>query len=188
MASKEYLEQVTVGNVTELTGKIVLQEYNPAWEEMFREEKEKIGNALNWRNITIEHVGSTSVPGLCAKPILDILLLVADSADEDSYVKALEKEGYVLKIREEEWFQHRMCKGANPEVNLHVFSIGCEEAERMIQFRDWLRSHEDDRKLYADVKRELANKEWKYVQDYADAKSEVVQEIFHHIRCSRSDH
>jgi GrpB-like predicted nucleotidyltransferase (UPF0157 family) len=62
-------------------------------------------------------------------------------------------------------------------VNLHVFNPGCEEVEQMRVLRDWLRTHEDDRDLYARAKRELAAKQWKYVQNYADAKSEIIQEI-----------
>lgn len=181
MPSNEYLEKVTVGNVNELNGKITLCEYKDEWAEMFQRERNKIDAALNGNHIMIEHVGSTSVPGLCAKPILDILLLVQDSAEESAYVPMLERVGYVLKIREPDWYEHRLMKGAEPEVNLHVFSIGCEEAERMIGFRDWLRTHEDDREKYASVKRELAKKTWKYVQNYADSKSEVVAEIFRRI-------
>ena len=103
---------------------------------MFQLEKERIGKALYGKEIVVEHVGSTSVPGLCAKPIIDILLLVPDAADETYYVKPLQDAGYVLRIREPEWFEHRMFKGKSPEVNLHVFSIGCEEADRMIDFRN----------------------------------------------------
>ena len=181
MTSKDYLEKVTIGNLAELSGKITLDEYNPHWELQFQLEKARIEKALREKEIVVEHVGSTSVPGLCAKPIIDILLLVPDSADETYYVKPLQDAGYVLRIRESEWFEHRMFKGQSPEVNLHVFSIGCQEADRMIGFRDWLREHEDDRQLYANTKKQLAAKDWKYVQQYADAKSEVVQEIFRHI-------
>ena len=88
----------------------------------------------------------------------------------------------LLRIREPDWYQHRMFKGTAPEVNLHVFSQGCEEAQRMLDFRDWLRSHQADRDLYAAEKRRLSQQTWTYVQNYADAKSEVVAEIFRHIR------
>ena len=142
MPSDEYLKEVTIGNVKELNGKVTLCEYNSMWAELFQKERDKIGKALNGDFVSIEHVGSTSVPGLCAKPILDILLLVKDSGDESMYVPALEKSGYVLKIREPNWYEHRMMKGFSPEVNLHVFSAGCAEADRMIAFRDWLRTHE----------------------------------------------
>ena len=164
-----------------MSGRIELKEYDPAWTTLYEVERQKINNALNMDGIVIEHVGSTSVPGLCAKPIIDILLLVKDSSDEGSYVPDLEKAGYAMRIREPDWHGHRMLKGTEPEVNLHVFSVGCDEARRMIDFRDWLRTHEDDRNLYAETKRHLVRKKWKYLQDYADAKSEVVCEILKHI-------
>ena len=95
---------------------------------------------------------------------------------------ALEAEGYALRIREPEWYEHRVLKKTEPKVNLHVFPAGCEEIDRMLAFRDHLRTNEADRKLYARTKRELAAKEWKYVQNYADAKSEIVQEILQRAR------
>ena len=133
--------------------------------------------------IVTEHVGSTSVPGLCAKPVIDILLIVRDSSDEDAYVPQLERVGYTMRIREPEWFRHRMLKKHNPEVNLHVFSYGCSEAKRMLDFRDWLRTDEGDRMLYGNTKKALVQREWHYLQDYADAKSDVVREIFSHMEC-----
>jgi GrpB-like predicted nucleotidyltransferase (UPF0157 family) len=111
------------------------------------------------------------------RSIIDINLVVADSAAEDAYVPALEAAGYVLRVREPEWYEHRMLRGDEPRVNLHVYSTGCEEVERMRVFRDRLRVNADDRALYERTKMELAAKEWKYVQNYADAKTEVVQEI-----------
>ena len=125
----------------------------------------------------VEHTGSTSVPGLAAKPIIDITLAVPDSGDEKSYVPALEAAGYVLRIREPDWFEHRVFKGPDTNVNLHVFSDGCAEIDRMVRFRDWLRTDQADRELYERTKRELAAREWTYVQDYADAKTLVVEEI-----------
>jgi GrpB-like predicted nucleotidyltransferase (UPF0157 family) len=117
------------------------------------------------------------VPGLAAKPVIDIVLAVADSAEEDAYLRALESAGYVLRIREPEWFQHRMFKGPETETNLHVFSAGCSEIDRMLLFRDWLRISAADRDLYARTKRELAQREWEDVQKYADAKTAIVTEI-----------
>ena len=127
--------------------------------------------------IRIEHVGSTSVPGLPAKPLIDIVLEVADSADEAAYVPAMESAGYVLRIREPDWYEHRLLKGPDTDVNVHVFTAGCEEVDRMLLFRDWLRANAADRELYAERKRELAGRDWKYMQQYADAKTAVVQEI-----------
>ena len=125
----------------------------------------------------LEHAGSTAVAGLVAKPRLDVLLAVADSADEPAYVPPLVEAGYVLRIREPDWYEHRVFRRSDPDVNLHVFSSGCVEIERMLLFRDRLRASREDRELYARTKRELAAREWRSVQDYADAKSGVVEEI-----------
>lgn len=168
---------VHVGGLTQHNGVIYLADYDPTWPEQYAAEAAKIRAALGEQALLLEHVGSTSVPGLPAKPRLDIILVLADSADEAAYVPALEAAGYPLHIREPEWYQHRLLKGEAPDVNLHVFSEGSEEVARMLLFRDWLRSHDGDRDLYARTKRELAAREWKYTQNYADAKSEVVREI-----------
>lgn len=133
--------------------------------------------ALSDRALRVEHVGSTSVPGLAAKPVIDIVLVVADSSDESAYAPDLQSAGYVLRIREPEWHQHRMFRGAEPAVNLHVFSAGCPEVDRMILFRDWLRANAADRELYQRAKLALAQQEWEQVQDYADAKTAIVAEI-----------
>ena len=133
----------------------------------------------------IEHAGSTSVPRLAAKPIIDLLLVLADSAAEDAYAPALEAAGYVLRIREPNWYQHRMFKGPDTDINLHVFSSGCPEIDRMLLFRDWLRSNAADRDLYARTKLALAQKEWKHVQNFADAKVVVIEEIIARARVDR---
>ncbi len=98
--------------------------------------------------LLIEHAGSTSVPGLSAKPIIDVVLAVPDSADEVAYVPVLERAGFTLRIREPDWFEHRMFKSSRYEANIHVFSIGCAEIDRMLLFRDWLRRDEADRQFY----------------------------------------
>jgi GrpB-like predicted nucleotidyltransferase (UPF0157 family) len=126
------------------------------------------------------------VPGLVAKPVIDILLVIADSAHEDAYLPALESAGYSLRIRETNWYEHRMFEGPDAETNLHVFSLGCPEVDRMLMFRDWLRNNTDDRELYARTKLALAQKEWKHVQDYADAKTAVIEEILTRARAART--
>ena len=156
---------------------IELAEYDARWPELFDREAERIRAALGEKALRLEHVGSTSVPALAAKPVIDILLVVADSADEDAYAGALSADGYILRIREPEWHQHRMFNGPDTAVNLHVFSSGCPEIDRMLIFRDRLRSHPADRELYQRTKLALARQEWKTVQDYADAKTAVVEEI-----------
>jgi GrpB-like predicted nucleotidyltransferase (UPF0157 family) len=173
----EYLRAHTVGELQPLAAPIAVVEYDPEWPRQFEEEACRVRDVLGDRALRIEHVGSTSVPGLAAKPSLDMLLVVADSADEAEYVTALEAAGYRLRIRESEWFEHRMLKGPGREVKLHVFSAGCPEIDRMVTFRDWLRTHESDRELYAGCKRALTEREWKYTQNYADAKTAVVEVI-----------
>jgi GrpB-like predicted nucleotidyltransferase (UPF0157 family) len=160
-----------------LAGSIQIVDYNPDWSQLFEREAERIQAALGDRILLLEHVGSTSVPGLAAKPIIDLLLVVEDSADEPSYVPALEAAGYVLRIRESDWYEHRMFKGPDTDINLHVFSLGCPEIERMLLFCNWLRSNASDCQLYECTKRELACLNWKYTQNYADAKTAVIEDI-----------
>jgi GrpB-like predicted nucleotidyltransferase (UPF0157 family) len=117
------------------------------------------------------------VPGLAAKPIIDVVLVVADSSDEASYLPALEAAGYRLRIRTPAWEEHRMLKGADPAVNLHVFSQGSPEVARMLRFRDRLRADPGERARYEAAKRELAARRWTFLQDYADAKTAVIEDI-----------
>ena len=166
-----------IGPPTPNDGVVVIADYDPEWPALFEREAARIRAALGDKVQLLEHAGSTSVPGLAAKPRIDIILAVPDSADEPSYVPALEAAGYVLRIREPEWYEHRVFKGPDTDVNLHVFTVGCPEIARMLLFRDWLRSNADDRELYERTKRELAQRQWKYTQNYADAKTEVVEEI-----------
>ena len=156
---------------------VQLVEYQSIWPEQFQREAARIQGALGSRALSIDHVGSTSVPGLAAKPIIDIVLRVADSSNEPAYVPDLEAAGYRLRIREPDWYEHRLFKGPEVDVNMHVFSRDCVEVERMIVFRDRLRDNDDDRHLYERTKRELASRRWKYVQHYANAKSEVITTI-----------
>lgn len=156
---------------------VTLQEYDARWPRWYAVEEAKIRAALGERVVLVEHCGSTSVPGLAAKPLIDVLLVVPDSADEDAYVPALVEAGYYLRLREPGWYEHRLVKGTVPNVNVHVFSPGCVEVERMLAFRDRLRSHDGDRAEYERVKRELAVRTWVRVQDYADAKTQVVEGI-----------
>jgi GrpB-like predicted nucleotidyltransferase (UPF0157 family) len=159
-------------------GPIVVVEYDPQWPAVFAHEAERITAALGTTALSVEHVGSTSVPGLAAKPIIDIDLVVPSSADEDAYVPQLEAAGYLLIIREPNWHEHRMLKGTDPKVNLHVFSPGSPETHRHKVFRDWLRAHTDDRDLYGRTKLDLAGQEWSDVRAYTDAKNGVIDAIY----------
>lgn len=156
---------------------IALAPYDPTWPAQFEAEAVKIRRALGERARVLEHAGSTSIPGLCAKPILDIILGVDNSADEDSYVPALTAEGYRLHLREPDDDEHRLLKGDAPNVNMHVYTVGSNEITRMLAFRDRLRAHPEELALYESTKRELAARVWRHVQNYANAKSDVVEAI-----------
>jgi GrpB-like predicted nucleotidyltransferase (UPF0157 family) len=177
VTSEEEIQAYSVGGVKRHDAPVTLVDYDPAWPALFAREEARIRSILGERVVEIQHTGSTSVPGLAAKPIIDITLVVPDSSDESAYVPDMEAAGYRLTIREPDWFEHRVFKGPDTNVNLHVFSPGCQEIERMVGFRDWLRTHPDDRELYERTKRELATRTWAYVQNYADAKTEVVEAI-----------
>jgi GrpB-like predicted nucleotidyltransferase (UPF0157 family) len=177
MADEKQMAAARIGGLRIHNAPIDLAEYSADWPVFFAREADRIRAVLGDGVLQLEHVGSTSIPGLAAKPIIDILLAVRDSADEQAYVPSMEAAGYFLRIREPEWYEHRLFKGSDTNVNLHVFSEGCPEIERMLFFRDRLRSNAEERELYERTKRELAKRVWKYVQDYADAKSEVVEGI-----------
>ena len=175
--TEEQIRAAQVGELVPLVAPVQIVDYDHEWPRLYEREAEGVQSTLGDRVLLIEHVGSTSVPELAAKPLIDMLLVVANSADESAYVPALETAGYVLRIREPDWYEHRMFKGPDTDINLHVFSSGCREIDRMLLFRDWLRSNESDRRLYEHTKRELARNNWKYMQNYADAKTAVVEEI-----------
>jgi GrpB-like predicted nucleotidyltransferase (UPF0157 family) len=176
-SSEAEIRAHTIGELKPLSGGILIVDYDPDWPVLFTREAARIRAVLGYRSLQIEHVGSTAVPGLTAKPIIDMLLVVTSSADEASYVPVMGAAGYALRIREPAWFEHRMFKGPDTDINLHVFSRGCPEIDRMLLFRDWLRINAADRELYARTKRALAEKDWKYVQNYADAKTSVIETI-----------
>ena len=175
--SEEDIQESTVGELKPHAATIELVDYDPAWPLLFDREAARICGVLGERVLELEHTGSTSVPGLAAKPCIDMTLVIPDSSDESSYVPDLEAAGYRLVIREPDWYEHRVFKGPDTNINLHVFSPGSLEFGRMVGFRDWLRSNRQDRDLYERTKRELAAREWKFVQNYADAKTAVVESI-----------
>ena len=185
MRTEQELRAAFVGDAKPSSGPVVVVDYDPEWPRLYAREAERIRGALGGRALQLEHAGSTSVPGLSAKPVIDIVLVVADSADEAAYVPALEAAGYVLRVREPDWFEHRLLKGPDTSVNVHVFSPRCPEVERMLTFRDHLRGNDEDRRLYERTKRALAQKDWYFTQQYADAKTGVVEEILARARDSK---
>jgi len=163
---------------------IEIAAYSPEWPILFEAIKELIAQALPGVALNIEHVGSTAVPNLAAKPIIDMDLIVDDPIREDTYVPALAALGYVLTIRERTWYEHRMLRHDRPRINLHVFGRNCPEHARHILFRDWLRAHPEDCARYTRVKDE-ARIGVTNVRDYNRNKEAVVRDIYATIFDSR---
>jgi GrpB-like predicted nucleotidyltransferase (UPF0157 family) len=148
--------------------------HDSSWPVAFERQRGHIMDALGSRAVRIDHIGSTAVEGLPAKPIIDIDLCVEDPDDEESYLPRLESAGYRLRVREP---GHRMLRTPLRDVHIHVCAAGSEWARRHLLFRDWLREDPDDRRLYADTKRALAERDWPDMNAYAAAKTEVIGAI-----------
>ena len=154
---------------------------DPAWADWASELRSRIRGALGWRVLCLSHVGSTSVPGLPAKPIIDLDLIVADPGDEGAYVPALEAVGFELRVREPWWYGHRALRSVTPKGNLHVFGYDSPEPIKHRLFGDWLRADAADRELYGRVKQEAAaasRERGEGVMAYNARKERVVREIY----------
>ncbi|GIF20808.1 GrpB-like predicted nucleotidyltransferase (UPF0157 family) [Actinoplanes tereljensis] len=172
-------------NATRLVGErparwdhIVIEDYDPYWVTRFDDAAAPIRSALGSQIRGLEHVGSTSVPGLPAKPVIDIDLTLDDTEFEAAYLPPLEKLGYRLILREPWWHGHRMLIPPNADINLHVWPPHSPELVRHRLFRDWLRTHPDDRSRYADTKRRVARETAANPSDYNMAKNDVIDDIF----------
>lgn len=155
--------------------------YDSSWPARYETLAELIRQALGTVVLALDHVGSTSVPGLDAKPIIDADLTVADGSAEATYVPALEQCGFRLVIREPWWYGHRMLRHAAPACNLHVWSPGCPEPARHLIFRDWLRANPDERELYAAAKHAAAEQTVAAggdVETYNANKQAVIRQIY----------
>lgn len=168
----EHLDAILIGGRE--ARPVVIAEYDPAWPLRFEAERERIADALGSRAVRIEHVGSTSVPGLAAKPIVDILVTVREPDDEDAFRVALESLGYELRVREP---GHRMFRTPDRSVQVHVWADSDPEIERYLQFRRRLRDSPQIRDAYARLKRELAAREWPDVNHYARAKGPFIESV-----------
>jgi GrpB-like predicted nucleotidyltransferase (UPF0157 family) len=167
-----YLDRVLIGGRERR--EVVIAEYDPAWPRRFDAEHERIAQALGASALRIEHIGSTSVPGLAAKPIVDVLVAVTDVRDVSTYGPALERAGYELRVREP---GHRMYRTPERDVQVHVWSDSDPEVDRYLVFRDRLRASPEDRNEYERLKRSLAQREWSDINHYADAKGPLIRAI-----------
>lgn len=165
-----YLDEVLIGGREHRP--VVIGAYDPGWAGRFCDVARRVVGAIGAAALSLEHVGSTSVPGLAAKPVVDVLMTVVDVEDEDTYIPHLEAAGFVLRVREP---GHRMLRTPERDVHLHVHQPDHPEVSAMRDLRDWLRVSPADRELYATTKRQLAQRDWTDMNHYAAAKSEVVQ-------------
>jgi GrpB-like predicted nucleotidyltransferase (UPF0157 family) len=150
--------------------RIVVVQYDEEWPRTFERHRQSIQHALG-SSVRIEHVGSTAVPGLAAKPIVDVQISVGDVESEQTYVPALTAVGYALRVRQR---HHRMLRTPRLDVHVHVCSRASEWERRHLLFRDWLRTDDRDRSAYEALKRTLAARDWETMNDYADAKGEFI--------------
>ena len=169
------VSDVLVGGVEKR--EIVIADHDPLWPEKFQRHAAIIAKHLGMKALAIEHIGSTSVPGLAAKPIIDLDVIVEDSSDEAAYLPALLAAGYVLRVREPDWHEHRMLRTPELDVHIHLFSRGCEEVARHLAFRNHLRHDAEGRLRYETLKRKLAKEDWSDMNAYASAKGEMVEDI-----------
>ncbi|KKY35462.1 hypothetical protein UCDDA912_g04511 [Diaporthe ampelina] len=155
-------------------------EHNPAWADDFSDLRSRIRAALGAAALDIHHVGSTSVRGLPARSVIDIDLVVADPADEASYVPALEAAGFTLYFRQPAYYGHRFLGCQTPDTNIHVYGPECPDVARHLIFREWLSGHPGDRDRYAAVKREVAvvaEEKGESGNQYGKRKEWVIREI-----------
>ncbi len=172
-------ENDAMANEIELIGgeekrSIVIVAYDPSWPDRFEAERAKIDGALMDTPHKVWHVGSTSVVGLSAKPVIDMQVAVPDPERENDYLPLLIEAGYVLRVREP---MHRMLRTAELDVQIHVCAAGSNWERRHLLFRDWLRTSEEDRLLYERTKSSLAQNDWPTINHYAEAKSSVIDEF-----------
>lgn len=153
---------------------------DPSWPAQFALVKSRIEAALGSQVTAVDHVGSTSVPDMIAKPVIDIDVTVANIQDESTYALALEDAGFQFILRDPSWNQHRLFYGYEPPANVHVFGPESKELIRHAAMRDWLKEHPEDRKIYADIKIKASKEAIENGEDvnqYNDRKSAVLQEI-----------
>lgn len=154
--------------------RIVIADYDPRWPAQFDRERRRVRAALGAAALRIDHIGSTAVSGLAAKPIIDVLVTVEVPDDDAVTVPAMQSAGYELRVREHE---HRMFRTPARDAHVHVWSSASPEVERYLAFRDQLRRSAGDRLAYERLKRELATREWADMNEYAFAKGVLIESI-----------
>jgi GrpB-like predicted nucleotidyltransferase (UPF0157 family) len=167
-----HLNEVLIGGPERRA--IVIADYDPDWPARFSAQRDRVQRALGPLTMRIEHIGSTAVPGLAAKPVIDMLVTVADADDESVLVPAMASAGYQLRVRET---GHRMFRTPDRDAHVHVWADSDPEVSRYLRFRDRLRASAEDRPAYEQLKRELSAHDWPDMNHYADAKSVLIEQL-----------
>lgn len=161
--------------------KVSIVEYRPQWRKRFEEEKQLLQAVLGEVSAKVEHIGSTSIDGLAAKPIIDILIGLPDFSVADSLVPGIETLDYEYfkKYEDEMPYRRYFAKNLNGirTHQIHLVEIGSEFWERHLLFRDYLRQNPETASDYAVLKKRLTESEWEDVNEYADAKSEFIKSV-----------
>lgn len=178
MTTSDEPEQLDVTTVEIVGGtepiRVALENYDDRWPEMYLDHRGRILEALAAIDVDVHHIGSTAVPGLAAKPIVDIAIAVDDITAEGKYLEPLLAAGYDLRVREA---GHRLVRTPERDVHVHIYGRGDPAIDDYLLLRDHLRTDQDDRALYERTKRELLRTSWDDMNAYADAKTDVILAI-----------
>jgi GrpB-like predicted nucleotidyltransferase (UPF0157 family) len=169
-----------VGGVEAL--RLKLHDHDDRWAGRYRDHRQRILDALRGHDVEVEHIGSTSVPRLAAKPVVDIVVAVDDITAEEDYLPALLDAGYELRVREP---GHRLVRTPARDVHVHVYGRDDPAVEDYLLLRDHLRTDADDRTLDERTKRTLLEQRWDDTNAYADAKTDVILAITARARTAR---
>ena len=173
MPRRPDVEEIDLIGGTEVR-QLEVVDYDPVWPRIFADHRDRLSAALGTAAVDVEHIGSTSVPGLAAKPIIDIVVTVDDITAEEDYFDALQGTGYTLRVREP---GHRLVRTPARDVHVHIYQSGAQAVVDYLLLRDRLRGDAGDRALYAQTKRGLIAQGFDDMNAYSDAKTEVIAGI-----------
>lgn len=160
--------------------KVEVVPHDPRWRDAFEAEAGRVADALGETVVAVHHVGSTSIPGIYAKPIVDMLVEVRDVGEVDGRSQAMESLGYEVMgeygIPGRRYFRKDDREGSRTH-HVHAFEAGSAEAERHLAFRDYMIAHPEDAQRYSELKRRLADEHPQNIDGYMDGKDGFIKEI-----------
>ncbi|KAM3093829.1 GrpB family protein [Phormidesmis sp. 146-12] len=160
--------------------KVEVVPHDPNWWEAFEVESQRVTDALGENVVAIHHIGSTAIPGIYAKPIIDLLVEVKDIVKVDGQSSSMESLGYEVMgeygILGRRYFRKNSQEGVRTH-HVHTFKLGSDQVERHLAFRDYMVAHPEDAQRYSELKRELARKHLQNVDEYVDGKDGFIKEM-----------